>query len=221
MKYKVGDKVRIVDHWNSKSNENQSGHMDEWLGKVMTISEVCKGYYRMEEDCEQHRIIGWCWNEHTIAGLAEEENPFHNETVIITCHGKRTKILHKQNEVIVRQEYVYRNEDDAYDFSVAATMGLHKVGLLNGYAVKEIESREEVKAAAEPIRFPYEGRVVCVDNCGNTSLYTVGKIYRFVGGVLTNDLGGKMIKLNDVPFYSFEEFAKYSGSKWIEITGEG
>lgn len=38
MKYKVGDKVRIIDKRNSLMN--CLGKMDCWLGKVMTIEKV-------------------------------------------------------------------------------------------------------------------------------------------------------------------------------------
>ena len=37
MKYKVGDKVRIVSNWGKGCHENSDGKMDKWLGKVMTI----------------------------------------------------------------------------------------------------------------------------------------------------------------------------------------
>lgn len=37
-KYKVGDKVRIVDH--RTENMNPFGEMNKWLGKVMTIKDL-------------------------------------------------------------------------------------------------------------------------------------------------------------------------------------
>lgn len=49
-KYKVGDKVRIVDHRTFLMNS--FGEMDKWLGKVMTIRSAGYSFptYRMEED---------------------------------------------------------------------------------------------------------------------------------------------------------------------------
>lgn len=73
MKYKIGDKVRIVSerpqrYWNPE--------MDKWLGKTMTITESGINengvYYFVEEDAiyfSRH----WFWYEDMIAGLAEPE----------------------------------------------------------------------------------------------------------------------------------------------------
>jgi hypothetical protein len=40
MKYKVGDKVRIVSKWTTECNQSLIGSMDKWLGEVMTISAI-------------------------------------------------------------------------------------------------------------------------------------------------------------------------------------
>lgn len=72
MKYKKGDRVRIVS--DRTKNMNSNGCMDKYLGTVMTIKEAHKTvafgiscYYRMVEDkCE------WFWNDEMIAGLASE-----------------------------------------------------------------------------------------------------------------------------------------------------
>ena len=67
MKYKVGDRVRIVSEeicW-------VSSEMDAYLGKVMTIKNIChdKFYLMIEDDSE------WVWFDSMIAGLASE-TPF-------------------------------------------------------------------------------------------------------------------------------------------------
>ena len=71
MAYKVGDKVRIVDH--RTDNMNPLGKMDKWLGKVMTIRECLLPGYRMEEDCGKYGGPGWYWDDDMISGLAEPE----------------------------------------------------------------------------------------------------------------------------------------------------
>lgn len=70
-KYKVGDKVRIVDH--RTAHMNPFGEMDKWLGKVMTIRSVARflpGYW-MEEDYGENIGCGWAWEDDMISGLAE------------------------------------------------------------------------------------------------------------------------------------------------------
>lgn len=68
MKYKVGDKVRIIDKRNSLMN--CQGKMDCWLGKIMTIEKVYDEdrCYRMKEDGQL-----WFWYEGMIVGKVEEE----------------------------------------------------------------------------------------------------------------------------------------------------
>ena len=58
----------------------------------------------------------------------------------------------------------------------------------------------------------YNGKVVCIDNTGNSRVHTVGKIYQFEDGCITVDDGYKYDK-----FHTFEEWAKFSHSKWLEI----
>lgn len=68
MKYKVGDKVRIVSKWGVGCYQNSFGQMDKHLGKVMTIKEVHSDFYRMVEDQEEC-ACGWNWFEPAIECL--------------------------------------------------------------------------------------------------------------------------------------------------------
>lgn len=72
MKYKVGDRVRIVKNWDktNKSRVNSSGRMDRWLGKIMTIKETHDGYYKMIDDSAENFGRGWSWFADMIEGLA-------------------------------------------------------------------------------------------------------------------------------------------------------
>ena len=66
MKYKVGDKVRIVKE-KPERNWNSEGRMDKWLGEIMTIESVLDfNYYKMKEDEGM-----WFWEDHMIEGRAE------------------------------------------------------------------------------------------------------------------------------------------------------
>lgn len=77
-KYKVGDRVRIVDEWGGYRGQNVYGKMDKWLGKVMTIREVKSGYfgcaYCMEEDRGEVCGEGWTWYEFLIAEKVGESS---------------------------------------------------------------------------------------------------------------------------------------------------
>ena len=70
-KYKVGDKVRIVDH--RTYNMNPYGKMNKWLGKVMTIRDLSSPGYWMREDYGENNGYGWLWDDDMISGLAEPE----------------------------------------------------------------------------------------------------------------------------------------------------
>lgn len=81
MKYKVGDRVRIVDH--RTSGMACDGNMDKWLGKVMTIKST-DGFwnYSMVEDQGEFFGRGWYWTDTMIAGLAEKEpEPWTEEEI--------------------------------------------------------------------------------------------------------------------------------------------
>ena len=59
MKYKVGNKVRIVCEWGEGCHQSPDGKMDKWLGKVMTIRYVGELLYRMVEDSTEYDGEGW------------------------------------------------------------------------------------------------------------------------------------------------------------------
>ena len=74
MKYKVGDKVRIVSE-KGGLGWNLTGKMDKWLGKTMTIRGVESFTYKMKEDFgEGLGGAGWSWTEGMIEGLAYKFN---------------------------------------------------------------------------------------------------------------------------------------------------
>lgn len=77
MKYKVGDRVRIVSE-KTGSGWNYFGDMDKWLGKVMTIRWTDDDSYKMIEDKDEHCGNGWFWFDHMIEGLADETKPPEN-----------------------------------------------------------------------------------------------------------------------------------------------
>lgn len=82
MRYNVGDRVRIVDSWVDGCRENSQGHMDQWLGQVMTIRAVNEECYTMVEDEGE-----WAWFEPAVAGLAEFRKPALRSGDIVQCRN--------------------------------------------------------------------------------------------------------------------------------------
>ena len=56
-----GMQVRIVDKWDNMSAPNAGGHMDCYLGRVVTVAEIVndKRYFHIEED-NRRTIAGMC-----------------------------------------------------------------------------------------------------------------------------------------------------------------
>ncbi len=119
MNYKVGDKVRIVDHWVEGCNQNLGGHMDEWLGNVMTIASMTSwGSYRMEEDGGW-----WIWNPYCIAGLAED----FEKKIVITHNKKDTIARYYVNGKCIRKAAAHCHKDDEFDFKEGAKIALNRL----------------------------------------------------------------------------------------------
>lgn len=78
-KYKVGDRVRIVDH--RAGIMATDGGMDHWFGKIMTIRCYDGTNYRMVEDKEEYLGSGWYWNDECIDGLANESEPWTDDEI--------------------------------------------------------------------------------------------------------------------------------------------
>lgn len=162
MKYKVGDKVRIVSKWGEGCCQSLNGGMDKWLGKVMTVRYVGIKLYRMVEDIEDNDWGGWFWAENCIAGLACENK------IVITSDGEKTLARLYDGKKVVKTTTAKCSPDDKFDFETGATIAFDR--LFDKY------EKEESKY--------FNGKVVCVDEYIG---FTVGKIYEFVDGQCLDD----------------------------------
>lgn len=64
-----GTKVKIVNRWHG-TGHNLVGHMDKYLGTIMTVREVNDYEVRMVEDeCDNG---GWFWYENMIEYIVED-----------------------------------------------------------------------------------------------------------------------------------------------------
>lgn len=122
-KYKVGDKVRIVDH--RTDNMNHFGRMDKWLGKVMTIRERLLSGYWMEEDYGENIGFGWRWDDSMISGLAEPER--EPCTVELRFDGMITTATLKRGGRDVKTAEARCNPKDTYSRAEGARVAVERL----------------------------------------------------------------------------------------------
>ena len=127
-RYKVGDKVRIVDKWGPGSINHSKGLMDHWLGKVMTIRSFdADGDARMEEDAHENYGRGWYWNDAMIAGLAGSEEKLTPLKIVITTDGKTTLARYYEGKKVVHTAEAICNGDDTFDFGTGAKLATERL----------------------------------------------------------------------------------------------
>lgn len=161
MKYKIGDKVRIVDKWNVHCNNNSCGEMDHWLGKVMTIRDIDRHCYRMVEDELENFGRGWFWNEHCIAELAVDQK------IVITVNGNETLARLYDGKNVVKSATAKCSPDDEFDFEVGAKLAIERLFL--------------TEKAKDQKTFEV-GDVVIIGN-GKLKIPAISSIQRFCGEV--------------------------------------
>ena len=165
MKYRVGDKVRIVSEWREGCYQNKKGEMDKWLGKVMTIRSVdyynlC---YRMNEDKGERGGLGWYWYENSIEGLVCGE-----KKIVITSDGEKTLARLYDGNKVIKTATAKCSPDDKFSFETGAKIAFERLF--------DSEEKEEPKH--------FNGKAVCVNKYGG---FTIGKIYEFVDGQCFDD----------------------------------
>lgn len=122
-KYKVGDKVRIVDY--RTNNMNPFGEMDKWRGKVMTIRGLSWFGYWMEEDYGEYLGDGWMWDDSMISGLAEPER--EPCTVELRFDGMITTATLKRGGRDVKTAEARCNPKDTYSRAEGARVAVERL----------------------------------------------------------------------------------------------
>lgn len=139
-KYKIGDKVRIVDYRTGPMNN--FGKMDKWLGKVMTIRECLLSGYWMEEDYGENIGYGWCWDDDMISGLAEPgREPC---TVELRFDGMITTATLKRGGRDVKTAEARCNPTDTYSRAEGARVAVERLFEKKRKEVKPKESEPKV-----------------------------------------------------------------------------
>lgn len=172
-KYKVGDKVRIVDH--RTGHMNHSGGMDKWLGKVMTIRNVdrfMRGYW-MEEDLGENIGLGWAWEDDMISGLAEPER--EPCTVELRFDGMITTAALKQGGRDVKTAEARCNPKDTYSRAEGARAAVERLFEKKRKEDKQKESK------------PKESKLKVGDKFVITGNRPVGKCHHYfkIGEIVT------------------------------------
>lgn len=121
MKYKAGDKVRVVPK--RTKYMNCDGLMDCYLGKIVTIESVNEilGIYNIEEDQEGSKRNGWNWGEEMFTGLA------FPQSIHITTDGVTTHAVLKEGKKVVRRAKAVCSPDDEFDLIKGAMLALARL----------------------------------------------------------------------------------------------
>lgn len=191
MKYKVGDKVRIVS---KRPQKNWNPYMDKHLGKTMTIIKSginAEGvYYCMEEDRDD--FLGhWCWYEDMIAGLAEPERELC--TVELRFDGMITTATLKRGGRDVKTAEVRCNPKDTYSRAEDARVAVERLFEKKRKEDKPKESKREQGKPKVGDKFvvvqkryiPHHGfaigDIVTLEAIGTVNnIYCLGKLSQYV-----------------------------------------
>lgn len=190
MKYKVGDKVRIVDHRTDRMN--YFGRMDKWLGKVMTIRECLLSGYWMEEDFGENIGFGWRWDDDMISGLAEPER--EPCTVELRFDGMiTTAVLKRGGRGVKTAEARCNPKKDTYSRAEGARVAVERLFEKKRKEDKPKESKREQGKPKVGDKFvvvqkryiPHHsfaiGDIVMLEAIGTVdNLYRLGMQYQYV-----------------------------------------
>lgn len=165
-KYKVGDKVRIVDH--RTENMNPFGEMNKWLGKVMTIKALSWFGYWMEEDYGEYMGNGWMWDDSMISGLAEpEREPY---TVELRFDGMITTATLKRGGRDVKTAEARCNPKDTYSRAEGARVAVERLF--------EKKRKEDKPKESKPKM--WDKFVVTVNNGKSGHCFNIGEIVTLI-----------------------------------------
>lgn len=126
-KYKVGDKVRIVNH--RTFHMNDAGGMDKWFGKTMTIRTILPYGYSMVEDREENCCEGWYWDDDMIAGLVKQpvQKKENSLRVVIRFDGNVTTARMIRGGTVVKTATARCSPKDQYSHLEGARVAMERL----------------------------------------------------------------------------------------------
>lgn len=212
MKFKVGDKVKVVNPRRTSKEKH--------TGKVFTIREInpngegCynETHYGVVETAE----CSFIWLE---SELVEDKKVFTKNDLKTGMFGVMDNGF---KFVVVGDNLIYSNgewdrvaslDDDLEMFSKKVMKVYDTVVSFNNLEYTSSRPVYDRERDTKPL---YNGKVVCIDLDGsNENNYTVGKIYQFENGRITTDEGAMIPNIKKI--YSFDDWNNWSSSKFIEI----
>ncbi len=190
MKYKVGDKVKVVEFKQLEKKfvtrrEFSNGRtftpsMQKFCGKVVTIKFVESSCYVIHEDGGN-----WFWDDNMFES-------FPTQKIVITTDGVETLARLYEGDKVVKKATAKCSPDDTFDFNVGAKLAFER--LMN-----------EAKKKEEPQKY-FNGKAVCIETKPHWA-YTVGKVYEFKGGTTVIDNGRRVY--TNKPVKSIEEWNEF------------
>lgn len=198
-KFKVGDKVRILD--GSKIERFTGGfvnNMKQYIGRVTTIKQIIKKYCCSDRVGYVMNDIPYIWDERGLELVIERPT----WKVAIIPDGNKTIGRLYDGHNLVKEVSTIKSPHDEYSMEEA---------------IKVICERltEKPEKKEEPPKL-YNAKVICIKNDpGNVGHYTVGKIYEVVDGKFVSDKGDVLPSFRML--HDFNDLQSYSMSKWIEV----
>lgn len=175
---------------NAHANPHYNITCEGWTGTVVKVSRPDE----IVVEGNDYGRTGRFWVNPKCFDLVD------NMKIIITTDGKKTVTAKMvDGKKTIKETVAKCSPSDAFNFETGAEIAFGRL----------------FEAEPEKPKY-YNGKIVCIDDCHNPEEYTVGKIYQFVDGKITTDCGHKFGGWNG-RFTSFEEFAKWTGSKFIEV----
>lgn len=230
-KYKVGDKVRIRRNIRPGSYGECwcTTSMAEHAGEVVTIRKVCEVYrnrFYIKENLS-NCCDYWQWSDEMVEPYVEEKKVFtksdlKNGDVVVLRNGDVQIAIVDLGLFITRSgfnrikdwdESLKEVEYEECEWDIVQvfrpTEDWHCQFNSSSHGTLVYDRERDTKKL-------YNGKVVCISLNGYTNAYTVGKIYEFKNGCITDDSGYTFGKGKE-KFYTFEDFAKFTASKFIEV----
>ena len=189
IKFKVGDRA-----WAKSNVEGIEGNGT--IAEIETTSNT-KMHHRVCYDLP--RILLWSLDD-SIRFLEDDLK------IVITHKDNITLARMMDGKKVVKSAEAKCAPDDTYDFATGA-----------GLAFDRLMGREKVQDKPEPEQPKYwSGKVVCVDD--ESAYFTVGKVYAFKNGVVSDDDGD--VYNHIYPAKTVAEALKRKKVKFLEYKGE-